>query len=183
MKIFNAAELYTTKNYSCEVTLCDTSHPNGHRIMLELFNDGTLISQIDKDIELYFTYDVLYLGYIGVKKKYRGGIFKELHTSCIAVLKKYGYKKVRLKPLSSVLTMWIYLGFSFEKKIEEIKTRYLLIDYLKSLNLILDKEIKKYDKIPLIEIISTYKKEFKSNAFPKLVDANLYYSNLHKEIV
>ena len=182
MNTFNASELYTTANYTSQVSLYDESHPDGHRVMMQLFSGSVLISQNGKDIDLYFNSKTIYLGYIGINKKNRGGVLKELHRNCISILKKYGYEAVKLKPLSSVLTMWIYLGFSFSKEIEEIKTRYLLIDYLKSLSAISDKDIQYYDKMALIDIVSAHKEQFKNDLFPKLVDKKLYYSNLYKEV-
>jgi len=182
IKTMPISQLYSIGKYSSKITLNDKYHPDGDRIMMQLFYNGVLISQENKDIDLYFTNATLNIGYIGIEEKYRGGTLKRLHANCISTLKKYDYKTVKLKPLSSVLTMWIYLGFSFSKKIEEIKTRYLLINYLKSLSIISEETIKEYDKIPLIEIVSNHKNVFKNKEFPLVVEKKLYYSYLYKEV-
>lgn len=180
MQTFDAAELYTVSDFTSEVTFADPSHPNGHRVMLCISKNGVIASKNDAD--LYFKDGVLYLGYIGFLEKFQGGTLKLLHPHCIKTLSKYGYTKILLKPLSDVLTLWIYFGFVFIEKIEEIKTRYLLIDYLRSLHIISDIDIPKYDKMLLVDIVKLHKEAFKSKDFPKLIDKKLYYTNLEKRI-
>ncbi len=180
MQTFDASELYTALDFTSEITNTEPSHPYGHRVMLRISKNGVIASKQDAD--LYFLNGSLYLGYIGFLKEFQGGTLKLLHSHCIQTLRKYGYSKILLKPLSSVLTMWIYFGFGFMKHIEEIKTRYLIVNYLKERNIISDADIQKYDKMALIDIVKLHKEAFKSKDFPKLVDTKLYYTNLEKRI-
>ena len=174
--------IYTFEDFISKSIKEDPFHPDGHKFMLELYKNKHLITVPNKEIDLYINSQTMYIGYIGFDKQYRGGTLKELHTHCLNVLQNSIINKVVLKPLTNVLTMWIYFGFTFEKSYEAIRARLTMINYLKSKSIINENDIPKYAKMTLMEIVNTFKNDFKEAEFPLIVEKELYYTTLKKDI-
>ncbi|MEA2019001.1 MAG: hypothetical protein U9N59_11190 [Campylobacterota bacterium] len=174
--------LYNFSNFKTKCIYNDPMFIDGDKYLLELYRDDLILT--DKNKEICFAIDKtsLKLEYIGIKEKFRGGVLKQLHNNCYEVLKHTNIENILLKPLSNVLTMWIYLGFDFIKPMELIRVRLTLINYLKSKNVIEDSDIVKYDKMALKDMVVLHKELFKQREFPKIVEKELYYTNLSKGV-
>jgi len=178
----NIDNIYAFSNFKTKCTYNDPSFIDGDKYLLELYQDSTMITDTHKEICIVLNEASLKLEYIGIKEKFRGGVLKLLHTNCFNILQNSNIENIILKPLSSVLTMWIYLGFDFIKPIEAIRARLTLINYLKSKNIIKEIEIVKYDEMALNDIVALHKEIFKQSDFPKVVEKELYYTNLTKDV-
>lgn len=181
MKI-NIDKLYTFSNFKTKCIYNDPMFIDGDKYLLELYQDDSILTDKNKEICIVLDGVSLKLEYIGIKEKFRGGVLKQLHKNCYDTLKDSNVKEILLKPLSNVLTMWIYLGFDFIKPIELIRAKLTLISYLKSKNIIKEIDIAIYDKMSLKDIVSMHKEVFKQSEFPKLVEKNFYYTNLSKGV-
>lgn len=173
--------LYTISNFKTKCIYNDPLFVDGDKYLLELYQDTTMITDTHKEICIVLNKASLKLEYIGIKEEFRGGILKLLHNHCYNILRDTYIETIILKPLSSVLTMWIYLGFNFIKPIEAVRARLTLINYLKSKHIIKDVEIQKYDAMELKDIVTLHKEIFKQNDFPRLIEKELYYTNLSKD--
>lgn len=179
----NILELYDFDYYTSICINDDKNFIDGRKISLELYKESALLTVKGKEIVWILNDSNAHLDYIGFNKNFRNtGLIKEIHSNCYKVFKRTSIKQITLKPLSSVLTMWLYFGFSFERINEEIRTRLLLIDYLKSSNNIKESDIKEYDRMHLLDIVKKHKEALKNDDFPNLVNASLYYSKLKKVV-
>jgi len=179
---FNIEKLYTFSNFKTKCIYNDPIFIDGDKYLLELYQDDLILTDKNKEICIVLDGVSLKLEYIGIKEKFRGGVLTQLHKNCYDILKDSNIKAIILKPLSNVLTMWIYLGFDFIKPIEALRARLTLISYLKSKNIIEDIDIVRYDKMSLKDMVVIHKEVFKQSEFPKLIEKELYYTNLSKGI-
>lgn len=175
-------KLYTFTNFKTKCVYNDPLFIDGDKYLLELYQDDIMITGMNKEICIVLSKVSLKLEYIGIEKQFRGGILKLLHNNCYNALKNTLIENIILKPLSSVLTMWIYLGFDFIKPIEAVRARLTLINYLKSKNIIKENEIARYDKMLLKDMVVLHKEIFKQNDFPNIIEKELYYTNLSKVV-
>ena len=175
-------KLYTVTNLKTKCTYNDPIFIDGDKYLLELYQDNELITATNKEICIVLSGASLKLEYIGIKEQFRGGVLKLLHNNCYNTLKDTPIKNILLKPLSSVLTMWIYFGFTFMKPIEALRARLTFINYLKSQNIIKESEIVRYDKMPLKDMVVLHKEIFKQSNFPNIIEKELYYTNLSKVV-
>ncbi len=178
---FNINNIYTFSNFKTKCIYNDSLFIDGDKYLLKLYQDNTMITDTHKEICIVLHEASLKLDYIGIKEEFRGGILKALHNNCYNVLKKSNIENIILKPLSSVLTMWIYFGFNFIRPIEAIRARLTLVNYLKSKSVIEEQEIVKYDEMLLKDIVILHKEIFKQSDFPKVIEKELYYTNLTKD--
>ncbi|MEA2100859.1 MAG: hypothetical protein U9P72_12105 [Campylobacterota bacterium] len=175
-------KLYTFSNFKARCIYHDPMFIDGDKYLLELYQDDSILTDKNKEVCIVLVGVSLKLEYIGIQEKFRGGVLKQLHKNCYDILRASSFEEILLKPLSSVLTMWVYLGFDFIKPIEAIRARVTLISYLKSKNIIKEIDIVRYDKMSLKDIVSTHKEAFKQSEFPKLIEKELYYTNLRKGV-
>ena len=158
------------------------SHPDGECYLYDVFINGEKLT--NSKIEWYKKSQThMYLGYIGFIEVFRNkGILKNyIHPYCINYLKKLGIKKITLRPLSKALNIWIILGFVFEKKFEEGRVKFTILNYLKSKGIISYEEITKYDKFLIKDLVILFKETLKNKDYPEFVDKNSYYTILKKE--
>ena len=178
----NIDNIYTFSNFKTKCIYNNPQFIDGDKYLLELYKDDVILTDTNKEICIVIDKNLLKLEYIGIKENLRGGVLKQLHKNCYEILKTTYIENIVLKPLSTVLTMWIYLGFNFIKPMELIRAKLTLINYLKSKNIIDDSSISKYDEMEIQEIVILHKEIFKEKEFPKLVEKELYYTNLSKDI-
>ena len=180
----NILELYTFSDFKSECIKEDPYYIEGKKFFLSLSRNNINLTTSGKEIcFVLIDENTLKLDYIGIKEEYRGGILKELHKNCYQALKKTKITNVILKPLTNVLSMWIYLGFDFIKPLEIIRAKLTFINFLKTKEIISDDEVINYDKMDLKDIIIKHKDSFKQLDFPAFIEKEFYYTNLKKDIL
>jgi len=183
---FLIENLYTFLDFKTKCILYNRDFINEYnKFLLEIYKGDLKITDKNKEVCIILdnSNSTLMLDYIGFKKEFRNkGILKQLHNNCYKVLQTVGIKYIKLKPLTNVLTLWIYLGFDFVKPLEEIRAKLTLINYLKKNNVISIEQVSIYDKMSLQEIVKKHKELFKQKDFPAIVEKELYYSYLQKAI-
>jgi len=176
LSIYNFANFYGT------MTKSDTNHPDGHKIFIELTKDGICITEHKKEIVWVLKGANAHLDYIGIKKNFRGGVLSAIHKNCIKVLSaSRSIQRVTLKPLLNIVTMWLYLGFKFERDSQKDLFITTLIGWIDTHGI--DYDISNIENGTIAEVMKGLRYYFTQYGFPSYLNEQHYYvSTLYKDV-
>jgi len=180
MSYSDIIKVYSYNNYYCNSTMNDKNFIDGHKIMIELYRDSTLLTLKGKEITWILKENIAHLDYIRFNDSFRNsGILSELHKNCISIMNdSVDISKITLKPLTDVVTLWLYLGFEFERSSEKDNFIITLIDWIDENEI--PYEIENIENDKLLDTIKNLKQYLFLYSFPKAIKH--YISNLYKGV-
>ena len=180
MSYTDILKIYSFDDYSCECVHNDKYSIDGHKIMIKLYKDSRLISVENKETIWILNKPVAHLDYIGFDENFRhDGNLRKIHKNCISVLKaSSSISKVTLKPLTHVVTLWLYLGFEFVKETEKDNFILTLINWIDDNNI--EYNIKNIENDIMPYTIKNLKEYLLQYDFPSAIKQ--YISTLYKDV-